>query len=183
MDWIQYILEQENKALTEIYQLHRSDAIIWLANHHQIDEQSGLDIFQQSVITLYHNVHQGKLIKLSSTLKTYLYGIIKVKVKEHRRKSLVTVPVDPNIPSNGTIGISEKLEIERQIGRISNALQQMGGPCKRLLELFYYRQLSVSDIATSMGYKDHTVAKTKKYKCIKRLQSLLNPHKAVTHGD
>lgn len=183
MDWIQYILERENAAITEIYQQHRSESLLWLAKQHKIEQQEGLDIFQQSVITLYHNVQRGKLTTLSSSIKTYLYGIMKLKVKEHRRNKIDTLPLSHSIVSNGTKGISDKLEIERKLGRISNALQQMGGPCKRLLELFYYRQLPVRDIATAMGYKDHTVAKSKKYKCIKRLQSILNPHKVVTHGD
>jgi DNA-directed RNA polymerase specialized sigma24 family protein len=63
-------------------------------------------------------------------------------------------------------------EREIQFGKMANALGELGEPCKTLIEDFYIKQLSMSQISEKFGYTNADNAKTQKYKCLMRLKKL-----------
>lgn len=177
MDWIQYIASDEDEAIKDIYRTYRDECLTWLHRERQISKSEGLDIFQNSVVSLYQNVSSGKLQKLNSNIKTYLFGIVKNKAHEHQRAHQSTLPLHEELNQIGEDDSNESIAYESRLARVLSGLQQIGDPCKTLLRSFYYQKMSIGDIALKMGYSDSNTCKTKKYKCIKRLQSLLIPHK------
>jgi DNA-directed RNA polymerase specialized sigma24 family protein len=60
---------------------------------------------------------------------------------------------------------------EAQIVR--GALEKLGEPCRTLLLLFYWEELSMDEIAGRLGFANAETAKSKKYQCKKELQRLL----------
>ena len=62
---------------------------------------------------------------------------------------------------------SQKLET------IKKAIQDLGDPCKKLLELFYFNNLSNDEIAEIMDYKNGNTVKNLKYKCIQRIKKAI----------
>jgi hypothetical protein len=50
----------------------------------------------------------------------------------------------------------------------------LGDPCKELLECFYYKNLSWSEIASRLGYSSAASARNQKYKCLERIRKAVN---------
>ena len=60
---------------------------------------------------------------------------------------------------------------------MNQAMTGLGDPCRSILQLFYYKRMSMEDITALMGYKNAATTKNLKYKCLKRLQLTVKQHK------
>ena len=45
--------------------------------------------------------------------------------------------------------------------------------CKKILLLFYYENLSISEILDTLDYQNEQVVRNKKYKCLKELEQMI----------
>jgi len=50
---------------------------------------------------------------------------------------------------------------------------QLGENCQKILLLFYYENLSISEILETMEYENEQVVRNKKYKCLKQLEQMI----------
>lgn len=50
---------------------------------------------------------------------------------------------------------------------------KLGQKCKELLELFYFKKLSMKDISKKLGFASEKVAKNQKYRCIEKAKENL----------
>ena len=57
---------------------------------------------------------------------------------------------------------------------MERALKFLGEPCRRLIESFYLKEMSMQEIARSFGYTNAENAKTQKYKCFMRLKKIID---------
>jgi RNA polymerase sigma-70 factor (ECF subfamily) len=180
-DLLERLRRGDDALLKEIYDSYKPDFIHW-AMRLGIDSYIAEDIFQVSVVILYDNAVTGKLNRLSSTLKTYLFSIGKHKCLEHKRGQkndflriephMLELLVETETPEN---------EILNDVDQLAKALTILGDPCKQLLEFMYYQKLNQDSISEIMGYKDRDTVKSKKYKCIARLKKILeNPEEYET---
>jgi hypothetical protein len=55
---------------------------------------------------------------------------------------------------------------------MEKAINNLGEPCKSLLEAFYMQKKNMQEIAASFGYTNPDNAKNQKYKCLMRLKKL-----------
>jgi len=181
VDWILEIRNNENAALRQLYSLYKSDCIAWLTSNANVQLEDAKEIFQISVVILYDNVVSGKLEQLNSNVKSYLIGICKNKAYELYRAQKKTSVTDqfPTIKSYIMEGVTEKEELEERIDAMTSALNALGDPCRLLLQLFYYKKKSMDEITGLMQYKNASTTKNLKYKCIKRLQVAMVPHKEI----
>ena len=69
----------------------------------------------------------------------------------------------------------EFFEIERteRIQIIRSCINELGDTCKRILMYYYFDGMSMNEIAEKLGYANNDTAKTKKYKCKKKLDELV----------
>lgn len=175
-DLLDRLRRGDDALLKEIYDNHRQDFLRWAVKF-GVDSTVAEDIFQVSIVILYDNVVTGKLTSLSSSLKTYLFSIGKHKAMEYKRwQKNDFQKIEPAmLDLFADEGTPEK-EIVYDVDQLKEALRKLGDPCKRLLELMYYKKLGQDMISTLMGYKDRDTVKSKKYKCIERLKRILeNP--------
>ncbi len=159
------------RCLNQLYNHHRSEWLAWVAKYYAIDVSISEDIFQESLIAFYTNVKNGKLTKLSSTIKTYLFAIGKRKLHNTIRNTrneeynevsaslLLTDFVDP-------------FEISDEQKLLAQGIRKLGKPCNELLHLFYYENYSTESIANKMGYKNETVVRTQKLRCLQKLREI-----------
>lgn len=174
MDWINYIIKESDKALSQIYTDHKGQCIAWLRKNTDLPDNSCAEVFQTSVVILYENVINQKLKKLDSKLSTYLISICKNKARDYKRatgKYSMTSEF-PLLTDHCEEEIEAKKEKEIQLIVVSKMLNRMGDPCKSLLQLFYFKKMSLEEIKNLMGYNNAATAKNQKYKCMKRLQKL-----------
>ena len=181
MDWLTYIRTDENRALKEIYANHRLDCSRWLMQKFGLNEIDSKDVFQLSMVILYDNVMTGKLTKLNSNLKTYLFSIarnqatnlIRKSKKEEQSKvhALLSMYVVEETKDDHTN--------ETDVREVNAQLRIMGDPCKTLLQLYYFEEMKMKDITSLMGYSNPNTTKAKKYQCLKRLQSMFHSQRKL----
>ena len=185
MNWIEHIKNDENRALKELYTMYRDDCVQWLQLKQNLQVEDAKEIFQTAVVVLYDNVISGKLEELNSNIKSYLFGICKNKVYElyRQQKRVRHQELFPTIHAYVMDDINEKEALESEIEDMNTALTALGDPCRSIIQLFYYKKMSMDDITSLMGYKNRDTTKNLKYKCIKRLQKAVREHKVITIGD
>ena len=170
---VQRLKAGDEDTLKAIYLQYRQPFISWLVSQNCPPDRAA-DLYQLTVLILYDNVAKGKLKVLRSSLRTYLFSIGKNKWKEQQRENAKTSQIfdeffyDHIDPSE----FENRKEYEALLDHLSVFLENLGNPCKCLLELFYYNKLSMKEISKKMGYKNVATAKNQKYKCLKRLQKI-----------
>lgn len=70
-------------------------------------------------------------------------------------------------------------EKEQQLALIEKALLKLGEKCQQLLQLFYGKGWSMSDIAKKIGLRNDKVAKAQKYRCLTKAKEEVQK----LHGD
>lgn len=177
-DWIFYIKHEDNKALSKIYTLFRNECTSWLINNYSLDPDSATEIFQNAVIVLYDNVITGKLKELTSSIKTYLFGIARNQAMVYKTNISRNSKIDLNDQILMIIEEdTENFVIENDLKTADLALEIIGEPCKSLLQLYYYKEMSMEEITILLGYKNADTTKNQKYKCMKRLQKAFKEYK------
>ena len=129
-------------------------------------EEEAKDIFQDALIVFWRKVTSGNLV-LTSKISTYIYSIcLNLWRKELDRKSR---------QSNEHKDDVEYIDIDREerIRIVRKCINELGEICRRILMYYYFDGLSMSDIAEKIGYSTTDTAKTKKYKCKKKLDALV----------
>ena len=56
---------------------------------------------------------------------------------------------------------------------IHECINELGDTCKKILTYYYFEKMSMQDIAEKLDFANTDTAKTKKYKCKKRLDQLV----------
>lgn len=182
MDWIRYIKEDENSAIKELYRKTRNPSLNWLRKNTSLQEADITEIYQTAIVVLYDNVKTGKLKELTANVQTYILGICKNKALELYRRSKKTkfIAEMPIIEELGNEHILYKKTLEDKIKQLDNGINSIGDPCRSIIQLYYYKKLSMKEITAIMGYKNSDTTKNLKYKCLKRLQSALQKHTIIS---
>lgn len=167
----------ENDAVARFYDVHKTPFFAFILKYFPCTNRDDIDdIFQDSILEVYKNVKRGKLSEksLTSSLKSYLYGIGKNLAMTRFRTTKVCSPIDDyaqsmvvrNIPDD-----DKELDVilERE-DMLSKIVEEMGEPCKPLLECVYWRSMSGEDIAVELNYANANSVKVQKYKCMQKLK-------------
>ena len=172
-------LKNGNKdVLSQIYLDYRNEFVNWLKSKYSVETEEGLELYQQTILIFYENVLKGKLVKVSSGLKTYLFAIGKNKMMEESRSKLRVVHSAPGeVEVQYDSENEDKVYLEQRILNLRNSFRQLGEHCRQLLQLFYYQRLSLDEIVALQGYKNRNTAKNQKYKCMEKLRGI---HKKQT---
>jgi len=164
-------------ALLDLYKTHRNEFIVWAGNTYGINSEDAKDIFQDAILAFYNNIKSGQLHEMSVSVKTYLFAIGKFKVINFQKKHIKSV----TFSEFGLLSITEptenrmmdKEEDEFVKATVKKYLNEQCEDCKKILELYYFKELDMDTIAKEMGYKNANVAKKKKYECFKKLAEMV----------
>ena len=178
---IDNIRNGNRQVLRELYEQYRDEFGIWVSRSYNCDEDMIADIYQQSFTTLYYNIKEGKLTRLTSSLKTYLFAIGKNLIRDHfkitsRRQEIMEVAIDT---SNIDNGILERYEQSEMKETVKGLLQRIGEPCKTVLELFYLKGFAMDAIAVELNYKSEQIAAKRKFICLRQMRTLLQDNRTA----
>jgi RNA polymerase sigma factor (sigma-70 family) len=155
----------DESALEYLYQKYYR-MMIKLVTSNSGTEYEAKDIYQEALIVLWQKAVSGNLV-LTSKLSTYLYSICQnLWRKELDRKSRL---------SSETQDSTEYMEHDRdeRVKIIRDCIAQLGDTCQKVLTYYYFDGMSMNDIAEQLNFSSTDTAKTKKYKCKKRLDQLV----------
>ncbi len=125
-------------------------------------EDEAQDIYQDALVVFWQKVTKKELI-LTSRISTYIYSIcLNLWRKELTRKQRL---------SNDMIERSEYIDFDKKEKHeiIHKCIGELGETCKKILSLYYFDGRPMKEIAVLMNFANADTAKTKKYKCKKKL--------------
>lgn len=129
-------------------------------------EEEARDVYQEALIVFWQKATSGNLV-LTSKMSTYIYSICQNLWRKEldRKKRLSSEEKDSPV-----ILDTETAERERIIAK---CIDQLDSTCKKVLMYYYFEEMSMQDIADKLGFANTDTAKTKKYKCKKKLDDLV----------
>ncbi len=169
---VEGIRNDDDRALAQLYKLHFPMIFHFILNNSGTEDEAK-DIYQEGVIVFYEKIKDNSL-ELSCQIKTYLYSVCRrLWLKRLAEKGRFASKLEDSEPF---LSVEDDLprheEQERQFGIMTEALEQVGEPCRSLLEDFYIRTRNMQDITDKFGYVNTDTAKNQKYKCLQRLKKL-----------
>lgn len=175
---IDSLAKGDESQLEALYKTYRNEFLLWSQASYSTDYEVGKDVFQEALIDLYRNVKNGTLVRLTSSLKTYLFQLGKYKLLnqyKHDQMRMRHLNVFADEFQNWG---NDETEAESQLlDKLNAALEQLPSGCHEVITMYYFEHYSMESIAREMAYKNSDTAKSKKAKCMKALVSMmkLNP--------
>ncbi len=165
----------EKAQLEALYKAHKQEFINWVSGKYGCTNEDAKDAFQFAIITLFENLRSNRITELKSSVKTYLFAVGKHKILEQQKSAVrFTHKIKNELTDIGEIVQWDNDLYEQSLLVIERCLNQLGEPCRSLLQLYYYHGLSMEEITGKMQYKNRFTSKNLKYKCINRLRRLVN---------
>ncbi len=168
------IRDGDHAVTTRTYQKYRREFIMWLMKKYHCPEEDAKEVYQLSFLTFYTQISSAKLTHITSSIKTYLFGIGKNKYYQHQRTENRFVHDTMEHKHNwASEDDSMNDEQENRYQRLDEALDKLGEPCRQILVMVYYEKRAMEYITDKLGYKNSDTTKNQKYKCMCRLKKLL----------
>jgi RNA polymerase sigma factor (sigma-70 family) len=161
----------DEHAFEWIYKEYK-EGFLAFGKNYQLDVNELVDIYQDAVVALFQNFVEKQVTLDRSSVKTYLYGIGKHLILKALRERSKLIYLDGNQERFEEVEIDEHDESERS-QQLASAFKTLGKKCQEVLELFYYRGLSIKEIVTATDYKDENTVKSHKSRCMKGLREKL----------
>jgi RNA polymerase sigma factor (sigma-70 family) len=129
-------------------------------------EEEARDIYQEALVVFWQKATSGNLV-MTSKMSTYIYSVCQnLWRKELDRKKRLS-----NEEKDVSVHLDTETEERNKI--IAQCIEQLGDTCKKVLMYYYFEEMSMQDIAEKLGFANTDTAKTKKYKCKKKLDELI----------
>ncbi|WP_179021161.1 RNA polymerase sigma factor [Winogradskyella forsetii] len=161
----------DKKALEKVYVDYKAEFLNY-SKRYTIDTSDVLDVYQDAIIAMHQNFVTSQLELKTSTVKTYLFGIGKNKLFKKLKQKHRILRVEIETDDYTEIELEHNLPTENQ-KILAKRLAEISGTCKQLLQLFYYRNLTIDEIVEQTHYKDGNTVRSHKSRCLKHLKSLM----------
>ncbi len=165
------VKEGKESVIASLYDEYRAPFLTWARRKFDLEEETLIDVYQDSIIILYQNIVEGKLLEIRGKMSSYLFGIGKHLIYRLFR--------DKNERTTGLDDVNEIVVEPEYLGnvdrddvvyRLQRALEHLAWPCRQLIEYFYYHNYDMQMIADRMKYKNADTVKAKKSRCMKKLR-------------
>lgn len=138
-------------------------------------EMDAEDAFHKGLLNFYLNLETDKYqfrenTKITTVIFDYCKKVWLNELASSRVRMRATMP-DAYDPVNDT-DLQKDLERGETIAQVRAALDQLKGDCRKLIEFFYFEELSLKEIAKKLGLKESST-KQKRYDCTEKLKQLV----------
>ncbi|MBS1600676.1 MAG: sigma-70 family RNA polymerase sigma factor [Bacteroidetes bacterium] len=167
-------------AILYIYQNYSETVSSFITNNGG-SQQDADDIFQETVVAFIDIVKKGKY-RMEASIKTFLVSVarniwfnqIKKKERSGRREKLYE-------DSRGTdeMDVSHYISDREVKQEFRELLIKLGEPCRKILTLFYYENLSMKEMVDQLPYENEQVVRNKKYKCLLQLTEMIKANPLI----
>ncbi len=162
----------DQQALGSLYKMY-FPMVIHFITQNSGTEQEAKDIYQEAIIVLYEHT-QEEHFELTCKVKTYIYSVCRrLWLKKLAQKSRFVGRIEDFesfIPF--TRDDSEAEDKDEQFKTMKVAMDELGEPCRTILEDFFIHDFTMQQITDKMGYTNVDNAKNQKYKCLMRLKKI-----------
>lgn len=166
-------------ALRRIYPLYLPDFKKWAKKYFKCTDDDLNDAYQEALVALYRNVLTGKLVELKASLKTYLFAIAYRQLYRqiHKNRHIQQLSELPDAQfAHDTHFLQELIQQEayhEQQTFLRQAINQLPETCQKILELFFYQNLSITQIKEAYSYASENSVSVQKSRCLKSLRDII----------
>lgn len=130
------------------------------------NREDAKDLFQNTLI-IFYQMTKKEDFQLSSAIGTLLFGIAKRNWLKHitRKKEFTQETFEQTEEIK-----KEDVTVKDPFVWLKEIMQKVGDPCKSLIMLFHFDQLSWDDIANRLNYANAHAARQQKYKCFLKIR-------------
>ena len=161
--------------LLYLYQTTQYKLTSWILKNNG-NEEEAQDIFQDSVLSFYQYVLEGNF-KEGASVDAFIFSVGRnkwINRAKQRNKLVSGVTEDSLGQTNPEEEGFSKIMDEDNTDKMNALLEKLGERCKQLLTYSIFYNLKMTDIAEKMAFSNADTAKTKNYKCKKRLMKIIN---------
>jgi len=172
--------DQLNSAIFFIYQEY-SNTIQSFILANSGSQQDAEDIFQETVVNFIDMVKKNRF-RGEASVKTFLVAIARnlwLNELKKRERSDIREKVFEKSREDAEMDVSQYIADREVKQQFLGVLEKLGEPCKKLLTLFYYENLSMKDIVHHLHYENEQVVRNKKYKCLQSLTELVKQNPVI----
>ncbi len=162
---------KEEKAFTRLYKLYpKVEKYIQINSGSKGEAQ---DVFQEALVILFNKVESIKG-NAAINIEGFLFNTCKLLWNNELRKKKVRQKSGEGDLNNLAYRDEIEIQLEKEVklNAITEIFQKLEKKCKTILELFYYQNFSMEQIAKRFGYKAVQSAKAKKYKCMEHARKM-----------
>jgi RNA polymerase sigma factor (sigma-70 family) len=137
------------------------------------------DVFQEVIIAFVNLVKAGKF-RGEASIKTFLYSLNRNIWLNELKKRNRTQAREEKYEKTGDReeeGIAAAMEYREANEELMKTIGALGETCKKILVMYYYENHSMKEILAALHYENEQVVRNKKYKCLKKLEELVNTNK------
>ena len=169
--------ENLNKALLFIYQNHSAKLSSFLINY-GASEQEAQDVFQETVVAFVDIVKKDRF-RLEAKIGTFLTAVAKNiwfnEVKKKERSAFREKQFEKG-RDQAEADVSHFINEREMKQQMRNLVFKLDEPCRKILMLFYYENLSMKEIVEHLPYENEQVVRNKKSKCLQHLTVMVKSH-------
>lgn len=137
------------------------------------DEDQAKDIFQEAFIVGWEQVKSGDFEpKNASAFQGFLFQVAKNKWLDWLRSSRYKKEISLDGFGQNVAQEEEEEEIEIKYKQLKAAFSELGEGCQDLLNRFYFKKESLTELAQSNSWTAQT-AKNNKYRCMEKLRKII----------
>ena len=166
---IDRIREGDREVLIELYKAHEG----MIANHvfqHSGNEDDVKDLMQDTLVAIWQNVRKPDF-QLSAKLSTYLFAIAKnLWLKQLEKRKRIK---GEQFITGKEMADTQDPEEKMDHSLVQKAMDLLQDKCRNILIMFYFDGFDMDTIAKANGLSSATVAKAKKYQCLKGLETII----------
>ncbi|MCP4457453.1 MAG: sigma-70 family RNA polymerase sigma factor [Cytophagales bacterium] len=162
---LERIGQGDEKTLDYLYQKYYRMMVKMVVENSGTEEEAK-DIYQEAVLAFWQKAASRKLV-LTSKISTYIYSICKNLWRKELEKKKRHSHEEVDGAEYPTHDQEERSRIVRE------CVGELGDVCKKILTYYYFDGLSMTDISKKLKFANTDTTKTKKYKCKKKLDTLI----------
>lgn len=155
------------QAISAFYDQNKEPFLGYARKRYGLPDRVLTDIYQDAILALYLNIRNGQYQEQPGcSLRSYFFQIGINKIRDYLKQNRKEEPI-----------VTDFSTLEEPIDESDNPelyllVEQMPSPCRDILFAYYWDGCSMREIAEQMGYKDETVAKSQKYKCLQKVREM-----------
>jgi RNA polymerase sigma-70 factor (ECF subfamily) len=178
----------ESRAWDELFDLHYAATCRFIFQlSHDFSQEDAEEICQEVFLSVIKNIHsfQG-----NSQIQTWVFRIAVNKARDYRQRRMAAkrgggqTPVSldtsqtvdgPKLDAPSSLpGPDAVLMSTERMALLQAALDKLGEPCREIVELRYFGDLSYEELANTLKLNPKTVS-SRLSKCLDRLEAIAKP--------
>jgi RNA polymerase sigma factor (sigma-70 family) len=170
---LERIAAGDEAALLALYDANRKPVRTYILRNNGTEDDAD-DLLQEALVILWERVRRGTF-EARAQIGTFVYATVRnlwLRRLARARREPAGTGLEEAAPADAPSPVDLLMEAE-EAGAIRDALDALGDPCRRLLLLYYWEEMSMERIAVTMGFANADTAKSKKYQCKKSLEQIL----------